>query len=135
MNTSIYPAPCQICESPDHQTDYCQGGWQREWEDPSLPSSGEDEASRRRCPNCTNEHLGECPCGWCNQLGHISSQCTARHNSDVTRQRFPKRVKKNNPLLASINAGNVPSTTPSRSTVLTYRIHDPIWANVKHADA
>ena len=25
-NTSIYPALCQICGSPDHQTDYCQGG-------------------------------------------------------------------------------------------------------------
>ena len=25
-NTPIYPAPCQICGSPDHQTDYCQGG-------------------------------------------------------------------------------------------------------------
>ena len=61
-NTPIYAAPCQICGSPDHQTDYCQGGWQRESEDPSLPSSVEEEASRRRCPNCTNEHLGECPC-------------------------------------------------------------------------
>ena len=67
-NTPIYPAPCQICGSPDHQTDYCQGGWRRESEDPSSPSSGEEEASRRRCPNCMNEHPGECPCRWCNQL-------------------------------------------------------------------
>ena len=96
-NTPIYPAPCQICGSPDHQTDYCQGGRRRESEDPSSPSSGEEEASRRRCPNCTNEHLGECPCGWCNQLGHISSQCTARQDSDVMRQRFPKRVRKKKP--------------------------------------
>ena len=44
-----------------------------------------------------NEHLEECPCRWCNQLGHISSQCTARHDSDVMRQRFPKRVKKKKP--------------------------------------
>ena len=51
VNTSTYPAPCQICGSPDHQTDYCQGGRQRELEDPSSPSSGEEEASRRRCPN------------------------------------------------------------------------------------
>ena len=96
-NTPIYPAPCQICGSPDHQTDNCQRDWQRESEDPSSPSSGEEEASRRRCPNCTNEHPGECPCRWCNQLGHISSQCTARHDSDVMRQRFPKRVKKKKP--------------------------------------
>ena len=83
-----------------------------------------------------NEHPGECPCGWCNQLGHISSQCTARHDSDVMRQGFPKRVKKKKPtMLAGINAGNVPSTTPSRSTVLTYHNYDPVWANVKHADA
>ena len=25
-NAPIYPTPCQICGSPDHQTDYCQGG-------------------------------------------------------------------------------------------------------------
>ena len=135
MNTSIYPVPCQICGSPDHQTNYCQGGWQRESEDPSLPSSGEEEASRRRCPNCMNEHLGGCPCRWCNQLGHISSQCTDRHDSDVMRQRSPKRVTRRNPPSAGINAGNVPSTTPSRSTVLTYRIHNLVWVNVKHADA
>ena len=98
-NTSIYPAPCQICGSPDHQTDYCQGGQQRESEDPSLPSSGEEEASRRRCPKCMNEHPGECPCGWCNQLGHISSQCTARHDSNVMRQRFPKRVNMKKPTI------------------------------------
>ena len=61
------------------------------------PSSGEDEASRRRCPNCTNEHPGECPCGWCNQPGHILSQCTARHDSEVMRQRFPKRIKRKKP--------------------------------------
>ena len=78
VNTSIYPAPCQICGSPDHQTDYCQGDWQRESEDPSSPSSGEDEASRRRCPNCMDEHPVECPCRWYNQLGHISSQCTGK---------------------------------------------------------
>ena len=93
-NTPIYPTPCQICGSPDHQTGYCQGGRRRESEDPSSPSSGEDEALRRRCPNCTNEHPGECPCGWCNQPGHIASQCTARHDSEVMRQRFPKRIKK-----------------------------------------
>ena len=84
-NTSTYPALCQIYESPDHQMDYCQGGQRRESENPSLPSSAEDETSRRRCPNCTNEHLGECPCGWCNQPGHIASQCMARHDSDVMR--------------------------------------------------
>ena len=71
VNTFIYPAPYQICGSPDHQTDYCQGGQQRESEDPSSPSSGEKEASSRRCPNCMNEHPGECPCEWCNQPGHI----------------------------------------------------------------
>ena len=49
-NTPIYPTPCQICGSLDHQTDYCQGGRRRESEDPSSPSSGEDEALRRRCP-------------------------------------------------------------------------------------
>ena len=47
----------------------------------------------------------------------------------------PRGLKRRNPPSAGINAGNVPSTTPSRSTVLTYHIHDPIWANVKHADA
>ena len=99
QNTPLYPAPCQICGSPDHQTDYCHRDRQRESEDPSLPSSGEEEASRRRCPNCTNEHPGECPCGWCNQLGHISSQCTARHDSEVMRQRLPKRVKKKRPTI------------------------------------
>ena len=99
-NTPIYPAPCQICGSPDHQTNYCQGGRRRELEDPSSPSSGEEEASKRRCPNCTNEHPGECPCGWCNQLRHISSQCTARHDSDVIRQRFPKRVRKKKPTVS-----------------------------------
>ena len=25
-NTRIYPTPCQICGSLDHQADYCQGG-------------------------------------------------------------------------------------------------------------
>ena len=96
-NTPIYPMPCQICGSLDHQTDYCQGGRRRELEHPSSLSSREDEASRRRCPNCTNEHPGECPCRWCNQPGHISSQCTARHDSEVMRQRFPKRIKRKKP--------------------------------------
>ena len=96
-NIPIYPATCQICGSPDHQTDCCQGGQRRESEDASSPSSGEEEDSRRRCLNCTNEYPGECPCGWCNQLGHISSQCTARHDSNVMRQRFPKRVRKKKP--------------------------------------
>ena len=96
-NTPIYQTPCQICGSLDHQTDYCQGGRRRESEDPSSPSSGEDETSRRRCLNCTNEHPGECPCRWCNQPGHISSQCTARHDSEVMRQRFPKRVQRKKP--------------------------------------
>ena len=96
-NTPIYPTPCQICGSPDHQTDYCPVGWRRESEDPSSPSSGEEEASRRRCPNCTEEHPGECPCRWCNQHGHISSQCTARHDSEVMRQWFPKKIKRKKP--------------------------------------
>ena len=98
-NTPIYPIPCQICGSLDHQTDYCQGGQRRESEDPSSPSSGEDEASRRRCPNCMNEHPGECPRGWCNPRGHISSKCTARHDSEVMRQRFPKRIKRKKPTI------------------------------------
>ena len=97
--TSTYPALCEICGSPDHETDYCQGGRQRESEDPSSPSSGEDEALRKRCPNCTKEHLGECPCGWCNQTGHIVSQCTARDDSDVMRQRFPKKAKMKKPIV------------------------------------
>ena len=46
-----------------------------------------------------NEHPEECPCGWCDQPGHISSQCTARHDSDVMRQRFPKKVKKKKPII------------------------------------
>ena len=64
----------------------------------SSPSSREDEASRR-CLNCMDEHPGECPCGWCNQPGHISLQCTTRHDSDVMRQRFPKKVKKKKPII------------------------------------
>ena len=99
-NTPIYPTPCQICGSLDHQTDYCQGGQRRESEDPSSPSSGEDEASRRRYLNCTNEHPGKCTWGWCNQPGHISSQCTARHDSKVMRQRFPKRIKRKKPTVS-----------------------------------
>ena len=98
-NTPIYPTPCQICGSPDHQTDYCPGGRRRESEDPSSPSSREDEASRRRCQNCTNEHSGECLCTWCDQPGHISSHCTARHNSKVMRQRFPKKIRKKKPTI------------------------------------
>ena len=72
---------------------------ERKLKDPSSPSSWEDEASRRRCPNCMNEHPGECPCGWCNQPGHILSQRTARHDSEVMRQRFPKRIKRKKPTI------------------------------------
>ena len=48
---------------------------------------------------------------------------------------FPRRLKRRSPSLVDINAGNVPSTTPWRNTVLTYPIHDPVWVNVKHVGA
>ena len=80
-----------------------------------------------------NEHSGECPCGWCNQLGHTSSQCTARHNSYVMRQRFPKRVKKKKPTVGRYQCWKCAQYHSFKEYCLMYHIHDPVWVNVKHA--
>ena len=78
----------------------CPGGWRRESEDPRSHTSEEEEPPDEWCRNCNGIHPGTCPCGWCNQLGHIAAQCTAKYDSEEMNQRFPKRQKKKKPAVA-----------------------------------
>ena len=45
------------------------------------------------CRNCDKGHKGQCPCGWCGEYGHISSECPAKYYSQSMRNRFPKKKK------------------------------------------
>ena len=92
--------PCFICNEPGHVSGRCPGGWRRESEDPRSHTSEEGEPLNERCRNCNGTHQGICPCGWCNQLGHIAAQCTAKHDSEEMNQRFPKRQKTKKPPVA-----------------------------------
>ena len=64
-----------------------------------IPQKGR-EPPDEWCRNCNGTHPGTCPCGWCNQLGHVAAQCTAKYNSEEMNQRFPKRQKKKKPEIA-----------------------------------
>ena len=84
---------CIICNEPGHLIENCKGGQRRESEDPRSHHLGEEDPPYKRCRNCDLVHTGTCPCGWCNQLGHVAEQCTARYDSEEMRERFPKRQK------------------------------------------
>ena len=84
---------CRICGGRDHITDRCEGGRKWESENPSSQSSKGEEAIEQSCSNCTRDPPGMCCCAWCGQPGHISSQCTTRHDSNAMQKRFPKRER------------------------------------------
>ena len=84
---------CFICNEPGHVSGRCPGGRRRESEDPRSNTSGEEGPPDEGCRNCNDTHPGTCPCGWCNQPGHIAAQCTAKYDSEEMSQRFPKRQR------------------------------------------
>ena len=92
--------PCSICDEPGHVAERCKGGRRRESEDPRSHTSDKEEPPDEFCQNCNGIHPGTCPCRWCNQLGHIVTQCTARYDSKEMSQRFPKWQKKKKAPLA-----------------------------------
>ena len=70
--------PCDICGAPDHDYRTCPGGKYLESQDPTRDNI-----------------VPESPyCGWCQQFGHISAECTAHYNDDSMNKRFPPRGKK-----------------------------------------
>ena len=75
--------PCDICGASDHDYRSCPGGRYPESQDPTQ-----------------SQQEPEFPyCGWCQQFGHISAECLAKHYDDSMNVRFPpKRRKPQKPL-------------------------------------
>ena len=80
--------PCDICGDPNHDYRQCQAGAKPESEPPTPEQMGDT-----RCRNCDGGHPGQCPCGWCGENGHISSDCQAKHYSRAMQERFPKKKR------------------------------------------
>ena len=78
--------PCDICGKPDHDYRHCQAGSRAESQGfgPEIPPE------EQNCRSCDKGHKGQCPCGWCGEYGHISSECPAKYYSQSMRDRFPK---------------------------------------------
>ena len=85
--------PCDICGKPDHDYRHCQAGGIPESRgyEPDEPWEGQD----LRRNNKRREGRG--PCGWCDEYGHISSECTAKYYSQSMKDRFPKRRRSKKP--------------------------------------
>ena len=70
--------PCDICGAPDHDYRSCPGGKYPESQDPTQ-----------------SQQEPEFPyCGWCQQFGHISAECLAKHYDDSMNVRFPPKRRK-----------------------------------------
>ena len=87
--------PCDICGRPDHDYRHCQAGGIPESRgfEPDTPFEGQNSG------NGNKRHEGQGPCGWCDEYGHISSECTAKYYSQSMRAKFPKRRKAKKPKL------------------------------------
>ena len=70
--------PCDICGAPDHDYRTCPGGRYPESQDPTQ-----------------SQQEPEFPyCGWCQQFGHISADCLAKHYDTSMNVRFPPKGRK-----------------------------------------
>ena len=70
--------PCDICGAPDHDYRTCPGGGYLESQDPAQ-----------------SQQVLKFPyCGWCQQYGHISADCLAKHYDESMNARFPPKRRK-----------------------------------------
>ena len=70
--------PCDICGAPDHDYRTCPGSGYLESQDPAQ-----------------SQQVLKFPyCGWCQQYGHISTDCLAKHYDESMNARFPPKRRK-----------------------------------------
>ena len=70
--------PCDICGAPDHDYRTCPGSGYLESQDPAQ-----------------SQQVQKFPyCGWCQQYGHISADCLAKHYDESMNARFPPKRRK-----------------------------------------
>ena len=70
--------PCDICGAPDHDYRTCPGGRYLE---------SQDSTQSQEVPKFPQ-------CGSCQQFGHISAECLAKHYDDSMNVRFPPKERK-----------------------------------------
>ena len=70
--------PCDICGTPDHDYRTCPGSGYLESQDPAQ-----------------SQQILKFPyCGWCQQYGHISADCLAKHYDESMNAQFPPKRRK-----------------------------------------
>ena len=70
--------PCDICGAPDHDYRTCPGSGYLESQDPAQ-----------------SQQVLKFPyCGWCQQYGHISADCLAKHYDESMNAQFPPKRRK-----------------------------------------
>ena len=70
--------PCDICGASDHDYRTCPGSGYLESQDPAQ-----------------SQQVQKFPyCGWCQQYGHISADCLAKHYDESMNARFPPKRRK-----------------------------------------
>ena len=89
MEEEQVDTPCDICGSLDHDYRHCRAGAHIESQDLRLLS----REVQPQCQNCDKGHPGQCPCGWCGEKGHISTDCPTKYYSQSMKECFPKRKR------------------------------------------